>query len=116
MTNLHAGRPAVPSTKADPLGPGVAEIEDAMPVGPSVRPLASCLVFTALAILSRSTFRLIETRWQIAALWTLAAVIEFAIVPATGQRPSRRLFLAEAVCVAIACTTVKWIVEGRILS
>ncbi len=72
--------------------------------------LAAGLV--ALAILSR--FMLLDTysRWQIAAFWLLAALLEWGVKPRIGLKARWLTALATAIATTLAILAVRWHVEG----
>lgn len=74
--------------------------------------LFSACVFTLIAALSRWTLRTIETRWQVLALWAVAAIWQFAMKPALGFRSSGTIFAVDVGVVLLACESVKWLIEG----
>lgn len=60
-------------------------------------------------------FQYVESRWQIAILILIAALIEFTAND-RGERLSKGRFLMNSAAAAIAITLMKWHIEGFNLS
>ena len=71
-------------------------------------------LFVAAGLLSRFTFRLFETRWQILIFWGLVALYQLVLRPAFGRRVSPASMVLDLVAVTAAIIAMKFAIEGHL--
>ena len=76
--------------------------------------LRAAILLGAAALLSRLTFRLVETRLQILIFWGLVAVYQLVLRPAFGRRVSMASLGLDLLVVSIATIGTKLAIEGRV--
>jgi len=76
--------------------------------------LRAAILLGAAALLSRLTFRLVETRLQILIFWGLVAVYQLVLRPAFGRRISVASLGLDLLVVSIATIGTKLAIEGRV--
>jgi hypothetical protein len=74
---------------------------------------AAILLGTA-GLLSRFTFRLVETRLQIVLFWGIVVIYQLVLRPAFGRRISAPSIVLDLVVVSVAIVGVKVAIEGRV--
>ena len=76
--------------------------------------LRGALVFAAAGALSRFTFRLFETRWEIVIFSAVALAYQFVARPAFGRRVSPLSAALDVGCVVVAVVATKVAIEGHL--
>jgi predicted cobalt transporter CbtA len=76
--------------------------------------IQAALLLFAAGLLSRFTFQLFETRWQIMIFWGIVAGYQLALRPALGLRVSLPSMAVDLLAVTIAIVMMKVALEGHV--
>jgi len=72
------------------------------------------ILFMAAGLLSRFTFRLFQTRWQILIFWALIVAYQLILRPALGRRVSLASMALDLLAVTAAIVAMKVAIEGQL--